>query len=145
MQTTPFATPFAMNAARSSRIVLAALLAFGVAAAQVPVRPDLAPPPPLPDTPGAPATAPAPPPQTPGPGANDFSTSTEPELQVTRFQREENLVEEYRSGNRLQYIRVTPRNGRPYYLIPNASGTTYLRRDSIDPQLSVPMWLLFSW
>ena len=33
----------------------------------------------------------------------------------------------------------------PYYLIPNGGGKTFMRRDSLDSGLKVPMWLLFSW
>jgi hypothetical protein len=32
----------------------------------------------------------------------------------------------------------------PYYLVPQ-SGGTFIRRNSLDTSLSVPMWVLFSW
>lgn len=85
---------------------------------------------PLPDVP-------APPPVI----ANDPN----PETPVTTTtQREDNVVEETRVRGELRYIKVTPRHGRAYYLIPDSNGTTYIRRDSLDPTLKVPMWVLFS-
>ena len=53
-------------------------------------------------------------------------------------------MEEVRVQGQLRYLRVTPRNGRPYFQIPDQNGNTYIRRDSLDPTLKVPMWVLFS-
>ena len=38
---------------------------------------------------------------------------------------------------------MTPRHGRPYFLIPDGGGATFIRRDSLDSGLKVPLWLLF--
>jgi hypothetical protein len=94
----------------------------------------------LAQTPPAPRVDPAPPP------LPDFSGEQEVEPQVTIIRRDNDTVEEVRVRGELRYIRVTPRGGRPYYLIPdaNAGGTAYIRRDSLDPALKVPMWVLFS-
>ena len=53
--------------------------------------------------------------------------------------------EEVRIGGELKFVKVTPRTGRPYYLIPDQGGRQFIRRDSLDPTLRVPMWVLFSW
>ena len=53
-------------------------------------------------------------------------------------------VEEVRVNGKLKWIKVTPRHGRPYFLVPDAGGQTFIRRDSLDSGLKVPMWLLFS-
>ena len=45
----------------------------------------------------------------------------------------------------LRYIKVTPRFGFPYYLVPSGNGRTFLRSDSLDFGTRAPMWLLFSW
>jgi hypothetical protein len=66
------------------------------------------------------------------------------EPQVTIIRREDQVVEEVRIRGELRYIRVTPRGGRPYFLFPDQNGNTYIRRDSLDPTLKVPMWVLFS-
>ena len=65
--------------------------------------------------------------------------------QITIAQKERETVEEARVNGILVWIKVTPRHGRPYYLIPTAGGNMFIRRDSLDTALKVPMWLLLSW
>jgi hypothetical protein len=77
----------------------------------------------------------------PPPSADDAELGP----QVTITQRDRETVEEARVNGVIVWIRVTPRHGRPYYLIPAAGGNTYVRRDSLDSGLRVPMWVLFSW
>ena len=50
-----------------------------------------------------------------------------------------------RIGGELKFVKVTPRHGVPYYLIPQQRRQTFIRRNSLDTSLSVPMWVLFSW
>ncbi len=101
-------------------------LALTAAAQQAPAPPKLEP---LPE-------APPPPPQ----------IAADPELQpqVTTIQRENETVEEYRVNGRLKMIKVTPRHGHPYYLIANAAKGGFVRYDSLDSGLQVPLWVLFS-
>ena len=108
--------------------------AFAVALLAAPLAAQIPPPPPLPE-PGKDAPAPAP------------YVAQDPDLepQVTIIRREGETREEVRVGGQLRFIRVTPAHGRPYYLVPQADGTSFIRRSSLDPQLSVPMWMLFSW
>ena len=113
-----------MNASRLASTLLAALAAVALHA--------------FAQTPPAPRVDPAPPPPP------DFSTQAEPEPQVTIIRRDNDVTEEVRVRGELRYIRVTPRGGRPYYLIPDQNGNTYIRRESLDPALKVPMWVLFS-
>ena len=114
-----------MNAPRLASGFLAALLfaAFSVCAQTTPPAPKV-------------DTTPPPPP--------DFSGDAEQEPQVTIIRHDNDVVEEVRVQGQLRYLRVTPRNGRPYFLIPDQNGNTYIRRDSLDPTLKVPMWVLFS-
>ena len=67
------------------------------------------------------------------------------EPQITITQKERETVEEARVNGILVWIKVTPKHGRPYYLIPTGGGNTYIRRDSLDTALKVPMWVLFTW
>ena len=101
-------------------------------------------------------TAPAPPPPPPltaqpqgaaPPPAVDPAVPVDPDLepQVTITRRGTDTVEEVRVGGRISYLKVTPRIGRPYYLVPTNSGTQFLRYDSLDFGLRPPMWQLFSW
>ena len=51
-------------------------------------------------------------------------------------------VEEYREGGRIMMLKVTPPNGIPYYLIDTTGQGNWMRRDSLDPGLRVPMWTI---
>ncbi len=91
------------------------------------------------------AQAPAPTeplPQPPPPA--DVIGDQDLEPQVTIVRSDEQVNEEVRIKGELRYIRVTPKHGRPYYLIPDGNGATYIRRNSLDSSLKVPMWVLFS-
>jgi len=90
-----------------------------------------------------PAAAPLPPPMPPS--LPDVAGDPELEPQVTIIRRETETVEEVRVNGQLRYIRVTPRFGLPYFLVPSGNGQTFQRFDSLGTGLSPPMWLLFSW
>ena len=110
--------------------LVAAALAAATAWAQI------APPPPPPPPPG---------PDSPARSGEPFTSNPDLEPQVTIVRRETETHEEVRIGGELKFIKVTPRHGRPYYLVPDGNGNTYIRRDSLDTSLKVPMWVLFSW
>jgi len=98
---------------------------FGVAAQKAPPPPKLEP---LPEPP-------APPPQ----------VAADPELQpqVTIIEQENETVEEFRVNGRLTMIKVTPKHGRPYFLVADRATGAFVRRDSLDSGLRVPLWLLY--
>ena len=108
--------------------VFAVSLALTAAAQQTPAKLE-----PLPEA------APAPPEI-----ANDAELQAALQAQVKQLQRENQTVEEYRSNGRLRFVRVTPQHGRSYYLIADAANGGFVRRDSLDSGLKVPMWVLFS-
>jgi hypothetical protein len=94
------------------------------------------------------ATAPPPPALEPLPEAEPPppEIASDPDLEplVTIVHRDKVTMEEYRRGGRVVWIKVTPEYGRPYYLVPEGSGDTFIRRESLDSGLRVPMWLLFT-
>ena len=93
--------------------------------------------------------SPLPPPVLPAttpPPLPDVGTDPDLEPQITIRRTETETVEEARVNGELRYLKVTPRGGgRPYYLVPSGNGQTFIRRDTLDFGLKVPMWLLFSW
>ncbi len=104
-------------------------------------------PPTTPVTPAAPAPA-APPPPTPPESVPETTPSliySGAQTYVTISQAPTQTVEEASINGTLVWVKVTPRYGRPYYLIPTDSGSTFIRRDSLDTGLKVPNWVLFSW
>jgi len=73
----------------------------------------------------------------PPPGVHDADM----EPQVTIIHRGENKIEEYRIQGRLYMIKVTPRVGKPYYLVPRPNGQ-FIRQNDLTPNLVVPMWMI---
>jgi hypothetical protein len=92
--------------------------------------------------------APPPPPLEPlieaPPAPPEVASDPDLEPQVTIVRRDRETHEEYRIGGRLVWIKVTPQYGRPYYLVADPTHATFIRRDSLDTGLRVPMWLLFT-
>jgi len=111
--------------------VVALLLAAACAAVPAWSQP-VPPPPPLPAETAVPATPP-------------LAGDPDLEPQVTIIRRENETVEEVRMGGELRFIKVTPRHGVPYYLIPDQNGRQFIRRDSLDISVRVPLWVLLSW
>ena len=120
---------------------VAAVVSVGVLA-QAPGAPPPLPasamPPPMPSGTAPPVTTAG------APQPLDYSADPD-EPQVTIIRKDYETVEEVRVGGTLKYVRVTPRHGRTYYLVPSGNGQTFNRMDSLGGGLSVPMWLLFSW
>ena len=119
------------------RLVLASMVAalavsLALTAAAQQVAPQAPPPPKLEPLPEA-----EPPPP-------EIAADPELQPQVTTTERENETIEEYRVNGRLNMVKVTPRHGRPYYLIPNNAKGGFVRYDSLDSGLKVPMWVLFS-
>jgi hypothetical protein len=109
-----------------TRTVLAALLL----AAALPLAAQQAKPPvlqPLPEPP-------------PPPAGYEPDPALEPEVSV--IVRPEETVEEYRLNGKLYMIKVTPKSGKPYYLVDNVGNGKFVRYDDYDSGLRPPMWLL---
>jgi Protein of unknown function (DUF2782) len=72
--------------------------------------------------------------------------ANDPDLtpQVTVIRKETETVEEFRVKGRLTMVKVTPKVGKPYYLVADGADGSWVRHDSLDTGLKVPMWLLFS-
>ena len=115
-------------------VVLCAMAGVAIAQSAAP------PPPPLPPPPMPPQLEPLPVvPPPPGAGtAGDVDL--EPQVTITR--KEGETVEEARVNGKLVWVKVTPRHGKPYFLVPDGTGNVYIRRDSLDAGLRVPLWLL---
>ncbi len=80
----------------------------------------------------------------PPPPAMDPAQSTTPdeEPEVTITKQVEQTVEEYRVGGRLYMIKITPKNGAPYYLVDDKGDGKFARMESLDSGLRVPRWVL---
>ena len=123
---------------RPGLVTLFALVSAAAFAQSAPTPPS-APPSTPPTYTKPPDAVPAPPP------IPDATTDPELEPQVTIIRKETETVEEVRVNGELRYVKVTPKYGLPYYLVPSGNGQTYLRYDSLGSGVKAPMWLLFSW
>lgn len=63
------------------------------------------------------------------------------EPQVTISHRGRDKIEEYRVRGRLYMVKVTPRIGKPYYLVPSPNGQM-ARHNDLSPNFVVPMWMI---
>src|SRR6266508_4555363 len=77
-----------------------------------------------------PLPEPPPPPPIPGPD--------EPAVRIPV--QEADKVEEIREGGRVVMLKVTPAGGKPYYLVDTTGSGNWLRRDSLEDGVRVPMW-----
>lgn len=63
---------------------------------------------------------------------------------VTISQKGDNEVEEYRINGFLYAIKVTPKHGKPYFLVrADGSEGNFVRAD--QPDMRIPSWKIFSW
>lgn len=76
----------------------------------------------------------------PPPIASDDSSIDEPEVTITK--KSEMTVEEYRIGNKLYMIKVTPKYGKPYYLVDDQGDGKFARQESLDSGFRVPRWII---
>ena len=68
----------------------------------------------------------------------------EPDVQTKEY--DNRTVEEYRVNDNLYKLKITPKNGQPYYLVdPDGTGQMQWRRNSLDLEsdVRVPSWTLF--
>ncbi len=87
-----------------------------------------------------PAMQPAPPP----PPLDERTTEApdEHEPQVTITTRTDQTVEEYRVGGRLYMIKITPKVGKPYYLVDDLGDGKFARQEGLDSGVRPPRWVL---
>lgn len=70
--------------------------------------------------------------------------SVDGEPDVTIRQEGDRTVEEYRVNGFLYAVKVTPKRGKPYFLV-RADGNdgNFVRSD--QPDMLIPSWKIFSW
>jgi hypothetical protein len=83
----------------------------------------------------APASVPPPP-------ALDTNEAPSDEPAVTITRQTEQTVEEYRVAGRLYMIKITPKIGKPYYLVDDRGDGKFARQESLDSGFRPPRWVL---
>ncbi|WP_120997860.1 DUF2782 domain-containing protein [Stutzerimonas urumqiensis] len=69
--------------------------------------------------------------------------SVDAEPDVTIRQEGDRTVEEYRVNGFLYAIKVTPKHGKPYFLVRADGDSNFIRSDR--PDMLIPAWKIFSW
>jgi hypothetical protein len=77
-------------------------------------------------------------PEPPPPGL--LNEALEPQVTITK--RGDDKVEEFRMAGKLYMQKVTPSHGVPYYLLDHSGDGQWVRQDSKDAGLRVPMWVI---
>jgi len=91
---------------------------------------------------GATLAQPAPePPSVPAGVVDD--AGIEPEVTIRK--RGGDSYEEYRVNGQLYMNKVTPRIGKPYYLVARERGGGFERITDLDRARWIPQWVLLSW
>jgi len=72
--------------------------------------------------------------------ANELNSGEQPDIVIR--EEEDKTFYEYRVNGVLKEIKVVPKVGPVYYLVP-ASGEGWIREDR--SQMLVPKWVLFEW
>jgi hypothetical protein len=68
------------------------------------------------------------------------------EPQVSIIRRDDAIIEEYRLNGRMYMAKITPKIGKPYYLVDkDGDGQMEARMSVIYDDFVVPQWVLFSW
>lgn len=80
----------------------------------------------------------------PAPPTFDANNETFPdqEAQITITKQTEQTIEEYRVGGKLYMIKITPKHGKPYYLVDDRGDGKFARQESLDSGFRPPRWVL---
>lgn len=77
------------------------------------------------------------------PHAGDAPAAGDPEVTITKEAAQS--IEEYRVGGRLYMIKITPKHGKPYYLVDDRGDGKFARQETLDNGFRVPRWIIHSW
>ena len=84
---------------------------------------------------------PLPPPPTMEPNVPDDDF----EPQVTIVKKDDLVIEEYRVKGKLYKVKVTPKFGKPYYLVDERGDGEFSRQDGPDAaNMRPPRWVIFN-
>ena len=77
--------------------------------------------------------------------APDSNTAEELQPEVTIIRRGKDRIEEYRISGQLYIVKITPANGKPYYLMDtDGDGSLETRRNDLDNP-EIVQWRIFTW
>jgi len=73
-----------------------------------------------------------------------MDSDLQPEATVQNYDNRQ--VEEFRVNNNLYMVKITPKSGKPYYLVDDdGSGEMEVRGNAAGRDIRVPQWSLSNW
>ncbi len=91
-------------------------------------------------------SAPPPPALPPDPTVESDDSRNLPKPEVTIIHKEDARIEEYRVNGRLRYVKIIPKNGKPYYFVDrDGDGQLETRHDDLDGVPPIQQWILLEW
>lgn len=69
-------------------------------------------------------------------------SAADDEPQVTIIKEAEQIIEEYRMGGKVYMIKITPKVGKPYYLVDDRGDGKFVRQESLDSGFRPPRWVI---
>lgn len=82
------------------------------------------------------------PPPPPPPPMNAAVLDEDLEPQITIIKQTDLTVEEFRSGGKLYMIKITPKIGKPYYMVDERGDGKFARQESLDSGVRPPRWAI---
>lgn len=64
------------------------------------------------------------------------------EPQITIIKQTNLTIEEYRAGGKLYMIKITPKIGKPYYMVDELGDGKFSRQEGLDSGLRPPRWTI---
>jgi len=90
--------------------------------------------------------APKRPPDLPSDAQASDDSRNLPKPDVRIIHEKDKTVEEYRVGGVLRYVKITPKHGKPYYLVDrNGDGIPETYYDPLKGPPPINQWLLLKW
>jgi len=78
-----------------------------------------------------------------GAAVNETETAGE---DIRIYSDKKNTIKEYRANGRVYMIQITPKKGKPYFLVDaDGDGDFDTRHNDLTPNLKIPSWVIFSW
>lgn len=81
----------------------------------------------------------------PPPAFDPSATDNDLEPQVTIVKKDDMVIEEYRVKGKLYKVKVTPKIGKPYYLVDERGDGEFSRQEGPDAaNMRPPRWVIFN-
>lgn len=107
---------------------------------------DNVPPPPAENSNTQDQPAASPPPPLPADGVETDDSRNLPQPEVNIIHRKDATIEEYRINGQLRYIKVVPKQGKPYYLVDHdGDGVLESRQSDLKGPPQVNKWIIKEW